>query len=129
MIGMGCDLDAGAAIDKAVFELCQARPSMAVRMARGDTAGRLRTYADVRDLDDHPLFHALPEQRAEFDFLLASGKRTTLDRMPRSTAAPTQALGLIVAGLRAAGARVRRQACPSGQRQCRRPRPAQRLRS
>jgi ribosomal protein S12 methylthiotransferase accessory factor len=106
VIGMGCDLDAGAAIDKAVFELCQARPSMAVRMARGDTAGRLRTYADVRDLDDHPLFHALPEQRAEFDFLLASGKRTTLDRMPRSTAAPTQALALIVAGLRAAGARV-----------------------
>lgn len=106
VIGMGCDLDAGAAIDKAVFELCQARPSMAVRMTRGDVAGRLRTYADVRDLDDHPLFHALPGQRAEFDFLLASGERTTLDQMPRSTAAPAEALTRIVEGARAVGARV-----------------------
>lgn len=107
MIGMGCDLDAGAAIDKAVFELCQARPSMAVRMARGDAGTRLRTYADVRDLDDHPLFHALPGHGGEFDFLLASGKRTTLDRMPRSRdRTPAESLGLIVAGARSVGARV-----------------------
>lgn len=107
MIGMGCDLGAAVAVDKAVFELCQARPSMASRMGQGDAASRLRSYADVRDLDDHPLFHALPENAAEFDFLSASGARTALAAMPRHDAAtPAEALARIVAGVRAAGARV-----------------------
>ncbi|MCF3974290.1 YcaO-like family protein [Paracoccus salsus] len=107
MIGMGCDLDGVAAIDKAMFELCQARPSMASRMAQGDAAGRLRSYADVRDLDDHPLFHALPGNSAEFDFLLASGQRTTIDGMPRHRhATPADTLARIVAAASDAGARV-----------------------
>lgn len=107
MIGMGCDLDAAAAIDKAVFELCQARPSMASRMAQGGAAARLRSYAEVRDLDDHPMFHALPENSAEFDFLLTSGRTVTLDRMPRSNLTrPAEILDRIVAGATAAGGRV-----------------------
>jgi ribosomal protein S12 methylthiotransferase accessory factor len=79
VIGMGCDLVPAVAVDKAVFELCQARPSMAARMRTANPAGRLMRYEDVRDLDDHPLFHAMPEHAAEFEFLFASGAAISLD--------------------------------------------------
>ena len=69
LIGMGCDLDPVAACDKAAFELCQARPSEAVRFREKPPAGRLKSYQDVKDLDDHPGFHALRENLHEFDFL------------------------------------------------------------
>jgi len=107
VIGMGCDCDPVAAVDKAVFELCQARPSMASRMRQDDHSGRLNSYADVRDLDDHPLFHALPRNLGEFDFLLASGASVRLEDMQRPEATePIDILSTIVAAARNAGSRV-----------------------
>jgi ribosomal protein S12 methylthiotransferase accessory factor len=107
LIGMGCDLDPVAAVDKAVFEMCQARPSMAARMQAGDAAARLQRYEDARDLDDHPLFHAIAANGHEFDFLLASGRVVALDDMPRPDATtPEAALSVIVAAAVAAGSRV-----------------------
>jgi ribosomal protein S12 methylthiotransferase accessory factor len=69
LVGMGCDLDPVVACDKAIFELCQARPSEAVRTREKPPAGRLNSYEDVKDLDDHPGFHAMRENLHEFDFL------------------------------------------------------------
>ena len=70
---IGCDVDPAAAVDKAVFELCQLRPGMAIRMQSPDYETRLHNYAAVRTLDDHPLVHAIPAHAAEFDFLTHSG--------------------------------------------------------
>ncbi|RJL16507.1 YcaO-like family protein [Paracoccus siganidrum] len=108
VIGMGCDLDPAGAIDKAVFELCQSRPSLASRLAKDDPAGRLKTHADVRELDDHPLFHALPRNLAEFDFLFAGERQARLEDLPRPdpAATPADALARVVAAATASGARV-----------------------
>ena len=75
VVGMGCDLDPAVACDKAVFVLCQARPSEAVRFREKPPAVRLKSYEDVKDLDDHPGFHALRKNLREFDFL-ADGARS-----------------------------------------------------
>ena len=74
VIGMGCDLDPVVACDKAIFELCQARPSEAVRYRERPPASRLNSYEDVKELDDHPGFHAMPENLREFDFLVDGAK-------------------------------------------------------
>jgi ribosomal protein S12 methylthiotransferase accessory factor len=107
LVGMGCDLDPVAAVDKAVFEMCQARPSEAIRFRESSPAGRLKTYADVREIDDHPGFHALPENATEFDFLSAGGRRVGLAALPRPPVADVPAaLATVVDSLRNSGSRV-----------------------
>lgn len=107
LIGMGCDLDPVVAVDKAVFELCQARPSMAARMQAANPTERLKRYEDVRDLDDHPLFHAIPAHGAEFDFLFASGQVVALeDLAPQQPRTPDETLAQIVGGLTRTGLRA-----------------------
>ncbi len=83
MIGLGCDVDPVAAVDKAVFELCQLRPGMAVRMRSPRYQTRLFSYVAVRGLDDHPLFHAIPAHAAEFDFLTDGAATVSLDDLSR----------------------------------------------
>jgi ribosomal protein S12 methylthiotransferase accessory factor len=73
VIGMGCHLDPQVAVMKALYEMCQGRPSEARRFADNPPHGRLTRYEDVRTLDDHSAFASLPQQRGEFDFLAASG--------------------------------------------------------
>jgi ribosomal protein S12 methylthiotransferase accessory factor len=107
VIGMGCDVDPAVAVDKAAFELCQARPSMAGRLQAGDPGLRLRRYEDVRDLDDHPLFHAIPAHAEESDFLFASGWSVALADLPRpDSSTPEAALALLVERATATGIRT-----------------------
>jgi ribosomal protein S12 methylthiotransferase accessory factor len=107
VVGLGCDLDPIRALDKAVFELCQGRPSEASRYRENNPADRLKRYEDVKDLDDHPGFHAVPGRGAEFDFLYASGARTQLAALALPKAeTPEAKLAFLVDRLRAAGARV-----------------------
>jgi ribosomal protein S12 methylthiotransferase accessory factor len=107
VIGMGCDIDPVAAVDKAVFEMCQARPSEAVRFRETDPGARLARYEDVHDIDDHPGFHSLRAHAGEFDFLSASGQRVELGALDRSGAREGEpALQAVVEGLRRSGARV-----------------------
>lgn len=107
VIGMGCDLDPAAAVERAVFELCQARPSEYGRFREAPPAGRLLGYADVKQLDDHPAFLSLPENVHEYDFLGSSGERRPLaDLASRSTPSVAGNLETCVAGLVAAGSRV-----------------------
>lgn len=108
VVGMGCDADPARAVDKAVFELCQARPSEAARFRESDPSGRLRRYEDVRELDDHPGFHAIAAHGAEFDFLSEGGRRVALDDLPAPAhaAATGDALRAVVARLVETGARA-----------------------
>ena len=104
--GMGCDVDPVTAADKAVFEACQARPSEATRFARAHPGERLKRYEDVKDLDDHPAFHSLRRNLAEFAFL-DTGGRAELGSLPRpATPDPAATLDLVVDGLVRAGARA-----------------------
>lgn len=107
VVGMGCDLDPVAAVDKAVFEACQARPSEAERFRRSPPSERLQRYEDVRELDDHPAFHGLRRNGHEIDFLDAGGARVRLEALRAPAVADTAAaLALVVDGLVRAGARV-----------------------
>jgi ribosomal protein S12 methylthiotransferase accessory factor len=107
VIGMGCDIDPILACDKAVFELCQARPSEASRFRETPPAGRILAYKDVVDLDDHPAFHSLSKNLHEFDFLTASARKTTLVEMDTQVSGDEETvLSRIVDRLHDTGARV-----------------------
>lgn len=107
VIGMGCDVDPVAACDKAVFEMCQARPSEANRFRDHPPQDRLKNYRDVVDLEDHPAFHALRENLHEFDFLSASGAQTSLyDLRQAPVGNDEDTLNAIVSRLVQTGARV-----------------------
>jgi ribosomal protein S12 methylthiotransferase accessory factor len=68
---------------------------------------RLRSYESVRTLDDHALFHTMPEHAAEFDFLTKSGAECDLHTLPKSDCeAPEAALEHIVEVAVKNGARV-----------------------
>ena len=106
-VGMGCDIDPVVAVDKAVFEMCQARPSEAARFRAQNPAERLKTYADVTEIDDHPGFHALPRNAHEFDFLSATGASVELGDLDRhGSPDPASALIEVAERLRETGARV-----------------------
>jgi ribosomal protein S12 methylthiotransferase accessory factor len=75
VVGLGCHPNPEIALSKALLELCQARPSEAGRFANNPPQGRLTRYEEVRTLDDHSAFAALPEQRDEFAFLWARGTK------------------------------------------------------
>jgi ribosomal protein S12 methylthiotransferase accessory factor len=107
LIGMGCDLDPGRALSKAIFELCQARPSESNRYREHPPAGRLKGHEDVRALEDHPAFFCLPENSHEFEFLWAAGDKRPLRALAdRSTGTVAGDLVACVDALAAAGHRV-----------------------
>jgi ribosomal protein S12 methylthiotransferase accessory factor len=107
LIGMGCDLDPVVACDKAAFELCQARPSEAVRHREKPPAGRLNSYEDVKELDDHPGFHALRENLHEFDFLWPGAAPVALQDLASFASGDGDAdVAAVAARLRQTGARA-----------------------
>lgn len=82
VIGMGCHPDPRIALVKALFELCQGRPAEGKRFTDNPPQGRLKTYQDVRTLDDHSAFATLPERRDEFAFLWARGTKVNVADLP-----------------------------------------------
>jgi ribosomal protein S12 methylthiotransferase accessory factor len=82
LVGLGCHLDPAVALEKAVFELCQARPSESKRYRDHPPGPRLARYADVRSLEDHPAFLGLPQRRGEFEFLWGRPERARLHDLP-----------------------------------------------
>ena len=106
-IGLGCNVDPVAATDQAVFELCQMRPGIQSRIQAGEYRNRLRTYAGVKSLDDHVLFHFLAAHAHEFDFLTEGGAVCDLADLPRPVCETMQdELDIIVRSVTAAGARL-----------------------
>ena len=107
LVGLGCHPDPAVALTKAVLELCQGRPAELARFRDQPPAGRLRAYDDVRTLEDHSAFAALPERREEFAFLWSSGRRVPAADLPdRSAGDAAGDLDRIVAALAGAGLRV-----------------------
>lgn len=107
VIGMGCHLDPAIAVVKALYEMCQGRPSEARRFANHPPHGRLVRYEDVKTLDDHSAFASLPAQRSAFDFLSAGGNMVGTDELPnRGTGDAERDLALTADGLTALGCRV-----------------------
>jgi ribosomal protein S12 methylthiotransferase accessory factor len=82
VVGLGCDPRPELALVKALFEMCQGRPAEARRFADQPPRGRLKTYADVKTLDDHSAFHSLPEQAQEFAFLWQDGSCSAIQDLP-----------------------------------------------
>jgi ribosomal protein S12 methylthiotransferase accessory factor len=107
VIGMGCHLDPTVAVVKALYEMCQGRPSEARRFADNPPHGRLLHYEDVKTLDDHSAFASLPAQRSAFDFLSATGNIAGTDELPnRATGDAERDLTQIADALTALGCRV-----------------------
>ena len=104
---MGCDLNPQVALNKAIFEYCQARPSESRRYAQNPPQGRLTSYEQVKTFEDHPAFLCMPENSWEFDFLSIGGERRKLDDLPNPSRGTVEAdLETCVAALSATGHRV-----------------------
>jgi ribosomal protein S12 methylthiotransferase accessory factor len=82
VVGLGCHPDPRIALRKALFELCQARPSEASRFQTKPARGRLNRYEDVRTLDDHSAFLSQLERRDELAFLWRTGEQKRVDELP-----------------------------------------------
>lgn len=107
VVGMGCHPDPAVALIKALFELCQGRPSEASRFADKPPQGRLNGYEDVKTLDDHSAFAGLRERRAEFAFLGARGIGARVaDLISPSDGDVERELDYCVRSLTALGSRV-----------------------
>lgn len=83
VVGLGCEADPVVAVDKAMFELCQLRAGMRMRMQEPGFEDRLQNYADVKTLNDHPLFHAIPSHATEFDFLDTDATAYDVQELPK----------------------------------------------
>lgn len=106
LVGLGCDLDPGVALLKASMEICQARPGHLRRYSESPPRERLKSYSDVRFVEDHGQFAAIPENLGEFDFLLKNGRHEKLSDLPARTAGGVRPdLARCVASLREAGCR------------------------
>jgi ribosomal protein S12 methylthiotransferase accessory factor len=81
VVGLGCNADGRAALERAVMEVVQVRTGAVLRHRREP---RLLThYEDVRTLEDHAAFAAMPEHLGEFGFLLDASTTTTPPRPSR----------------------------------------------
>jgi len=107
VIGMGCHLDPEVAVLKALFEMCQGRPSEAKRFADKPPQGRLKSYEDVHTLDDHSAFASQRERRHEFEFLWARGGKVGVEELPNpSTGEGDRDLDHVARALSALDSRV-----------------------
>jgi ribosomal protein S12 methylthiotransferase accessory factor len=82
VVGMGCHPNPAVALIKALFEMCQGRPSEAKRFADNPPGTRLYCYEDVKTLDDHSAFASLPAQSKEFTFLWAQRRKASVADLP-----------------------------------------------
>jgi|SRR5579863_3023327 len=81
VVGLGCHLSPAIALEKALMEICQIRAG-AVPRYRHQPRKDLKFYEDVRTLEDHAAFSALPERRGEFAFLLNTPRTERVEEIP-----------------------------------------------
>lgn len=106
-IGLGCHLDPAVAVLKALFELCQVHAGEARRYRQNPPQARLRSYADVRTLEDHSAFFTMPERLGELAWLLEAGRRQRLEDLPgQMRGSVSDQLATVVSGLARAGSRA-----------------------
>ena len=107
VVGLGCHLNPAVALKKALMEVCQVRPSETIKFAKTPPAERLKVYGDVKTLEDHAGFAAIPGNLHEFDFLLDSPRSQRIESLPDASAGDDESrLGALRKMLRAADCRV-----------------------
>jgi ribosomal protein S12 methylthiotransferase accessory factor len=107
VVGLGCHLDPSMAMTKALFEVCQVRPSEVQRFQREHPAEKLASYQDVHTLEDHSAFFHPIERLKEFSFLLDSDRKQHLRELSNRSQHDLHAdLETCVTALTAAGSRV-----------------------
>jgi ribosomal protein S12 methylthiotransferase accessory factor len=106
-VALGCHADPAAAALKSVFEVCQITPGARRNFHDRPPAARLKSPSDVKTLEDHGAWLAVPERLGELSFLLDSGRKVALDELTDfSSSSTSQNLARCVASLAAAGCRV-----------------------
>ncbi|HEY6246712.1 MAG TPA: YcaO-like family protein [Pyrinomonadaceae bacterium] len=107
LVGLGCHLNPQVALIKSLLEICQVHPGEVSRYKEQPPAQRLRSYEDVRTLDDHSAFLTVPERIGECSFLLDSGRVQSIEELPNHSRGNTTAdLETVVDLLRRASCRV-----------------------
>lgn len=105
--GLGCHLDPSVAVIKALLEICQIHPGEVRRYHTDPPAERLKSYEDVRTLEDHSAFLTLREHIGEFSFLLDNGRKAALGELPNRSRGDVRAdLETCAGDLTRAGCRV-----------------------
>jgi len=100
VVGLGCNADGQAALERAVMEVVQVRTGAVPRYRREPPVSR--HYEDVRTLEDHAALAAMPENLGEFDFLLEGTATVT----PPPPPGDRSELGWVLERLNAVGATV-----------------------
>ena len=107
LVGLGCHLDPQVALTKSLLEVCQVHPGEVSRYREQPPAQRLRSYEDVRTLEDHSAFLTVPERIGECSFLLDNGRVQPIEELPnRSQGSAAADLQTCVDALMRAGCRV-----------------------
>jgi ribosomal protein S12 methylthiotransferase accessory factor len=109
VVGLGASLDPTFAVEKAVLEVCQARPGEATKYRLKPPQERLRTFEDVRDVMDHSALFSMPHMLGELDFLLAPAPvgEVKLEELPdHSTGSARGDVQLCVDALADVGSKV-----------------------
>jgi ribosomal protein S12 methylthiotransferase accessory factor len=78
--GLGCDLDPAAAVRNAIMEVAQVRPGVVQRC--WEKMPEIGRYEEVRSLEDHSNFFAMPSHLSELDFLLKGGNQLSMSTLP-----------------------------------------------
>jgi ribosomal protein S12 methylthiotransferase accessory factor len=107
VVGLGCSLNPAEALKKALLEVCQGRVSETWRYRQRSPQERIRSFPDVRKLEDHGALFAEPEMLGELAFLLKTSRFQRLgDLADRSHGDVTTDLTTCVKMLQEAGSRV-----------------------
>jgi ribosomal protein S12 methylthiotransferase accessory factor len=106
-VGLGCDLDAAVALDRALMEVVQVRTGLVPRFRQAQAPAPIARHEEVLTLEDHATFAAHPANLHELDFLLAPGTpRRAGDLVDLGRGSVEANLGLCRERLEAAGCTV-----------------------
>lgn len=107
LISLGCHLNPGIAIIKALLEMCQVHPGEVRRYHKDPPQERYKSYEDVRTLEDHSAFTTIRERIREFSFLLETERGQTMGDLQDHSGADVKAdLDTCLNMLKRAGCRV-----------------------
>jgi ribosomal protein S12 methylthiotransferase accessory factor len=107
LVGLGCHLDPQVAVLKSLLEVCQVHPGEVRRFKDEPPDKRLKSYEEVRTLNDHSAFLMPLERIDEFAFLFENGRRQLLEDLSNLSQGQLEAdLNTCVNSLVAAGCRV-----------------------
>lgn len=107
VVGLGCSLDPVRAITKALTEVCQVYSGEMIGFGRPEDRKPVKSFPDVKTLEDHSAFFSRIEALDEMSFLLEAPRVQQIEVLPDYSRGSVQAdLHFCVDALRSAGLRV-----------------------